>query len=76
LLPKNGRITGGTVRFQGEDITHQRERQIMALRGSEIGLVPQDPMSNLNPLWKVGYQIDEALRANGVKGSKQEIRQR
>ncbi len=66
LLPGNGRITGGTVRFRGKDITHAKSSEILALRGSEIGLVPQDPMSNLNPLWKVGFQIDEALKANNA----------
>ncbi len=66
LLPPNGKVTGGTIRFGGKDITKVRNREILALRGSEIGLVPQDPMSNLNPLWKVGFQIREALAANGV----------
>ncbi|UQN31222.1 ABC transporter ATP-binding protein [Brachybacterium kimchii] len=66
LLPSNGSVTGGSIRFDGKDITSVPLGQIRALRGSEIGLVPQDPMSNLNPLWKVGAQIDEALAANGM----------
>ncbi|MGP9682580.1 ABC transporter ATP-binding protein [Brachybacterium sp. AOP3-A1-3] len=66
LLPKNGSVTGGSIRFGGRDITSVPTREILALRGSEIGLVPQDPMSNLNPMWKVGSQIREALVANGV----------
>nr|MCW2727115.1 transporter ATP-binding protein [Aeromicrobium sp.] len=66
LLPGNGQITGGAIKFEGTDISHANRSQIMALRGSSIGLVPQDPMSNLNPLWRVGTQIKEALVANGV----------
>lgn len=66
LLPKNGAVTGGSIRFAGKDITSVPTREILALRGSEIGLVPQDPMSNLNPMWKVGTQIKEALSANGM----------
>jgi len=66
LLPGNGTIQGGAITFEGTDISHADRKQIMALRGSSIGLVPQDPMSNLNPLWRVGTQIKEALVANGV----------
>ncbi|MCD9199238.1 dipeptide ABC transporter ATP-binding protein [Aeromicrobium wangtongii] len=66
LLPGNGEITGGSILFEGNDIAKGGRKQIMALRGSSIGLVPQDPMSNLNPLWRVGTQIKEALVANGV----------
>ncbi|MGY5763786.1 ABC transporter ATP-binding protein [Brachybacterium sp. DNPG3] len=66
LLPKNGKVTGGSIRFGGRDITDVPEREIRALRGSEVGLVPQDPMSNLNPMWRVGSQIKEALAANGI----------
>lgn len=70
LLPANGKVTGGSIRFGGKDITSVPMREILALRGSEIGLVPQDPMSNLNPMWKVGSQIREALVANGkAKGA-------
>ena len=66
LLPGNGKVLGGAIRFDGADISQSSRSKILALRGSSIGLVPQDPMSNLNPLWKVGRQIKEALIANGV----------
>ena len=68
LLPGTGRVTGGTIRFQGRDITHLGTQDLTALRGSSIGLVPQDPMSNLNPVWSIGFQVKEALRANGLAG--------
>ena len=68
LLPGTGRVTGGTIRFQGRDITHLGAQELTALRGSSIGLVPQDPMSNLNPVWSIGFQVKEALRANGLAG--------
>ena len=66
LLDKNGAITGGQILFEGRDITHVSEKEIRVLRGDQVGLVPQDPMSNLNPMWKVGSQIRETLAANGV----------
>ena len=68
LLPGTGRVTGGTIRFQGRDITHLGTQELTALRGSSIGLVPQDPMSNLNPVWSIGFQVKEAMRANGLAG--------
>jgi peptide/nickel transport system ATP-binding protein len=66
LLPPGGRITHGRVGFNGEDITHAGHRRRQEIRGREIGYVPQDPMTNLNPVWTVGFQIREALRANGI----------
>src|SRR6478735_4527382 len=66
LLPGTGKVTGGTITFDGADITHVSAKQMVAIRGREIGLVPQDPMSNLNPVWKIGYQVKEALKANGI----------
>lgn len=66
LLPGSGHVMGGEILFEGHDITTADRKAVLALRGSSIGLVPQDPMSNLNPLWKVGRQIKEALIANGV----------
>ena len=64
LLPGSGRITAGRIEFKGEDITHPTAARLATLRGREIGLVPQDPMSNLNPVLKVGRQIAETLAAH------------
>ena len=65
-LPENGHVTGGTINFNGRDITSLDEKGWPQLRGSEIGLVPQEPMSNLNPVWRIGTQVEESLRANNV----------
>ena len=68
LLPVGGRITAGRIVFDGRDITSfdtRADRRVLrSIRGRCIGYVPQDPMTNLNPVWKVGFQISEALRAN------------
>lgn len=75
LLPGTGKVTGGQIIFDGQDITGLSNKEMQKYRGSEIGLVPQDPMSNLNPVWRVGTQIGESLKANNVvKGS--EVRPR
>jgi peptide/nickel transport system ATP-binding protein len=65
LLPNNGAVSGGQILLDGEDIAHATEKRMIELRGNTIGMVPQDPMSNLNPVWKIGYQVKETLRANG-----------
>jgi peptide/nickel transport system ATP-binding protein len=64
LLPLGGRITAGRIVFDGRDIAAADRRVLRSIRGRSIGYVPQDPMTNLNPVWKVGFQIREALRAN------------
>ncbi|GAA4981422.1 ABC transporter ATP-binding protein [Kineococcus glutinatus] len=66
LLPGSGRVTGGQILFEGRDITRAGAKEMQQLRGSSIGLVPQDPMSNLNPVWTIGYQVREALAVNGI----------
>ncbi|GAB3564276.1 dipeptide ABC transporter ATP-binding protein [Spelaeicoccus albus] len=70
LLPGNGSVLGGSIEFDGQELTTMSDRRVAALRGSSIGLVPQDPMSNLNPLWRIGFQVKETLKANRIaKGS-------
>ncbi|WP_299054842.1 ABC transporter ATP-binding protein [uncultured Nocardioides sp.] len=66
LLPGRGRVTAGSIRFAGEDVTHAPESRLRRLRGREVGLVPQDPMSNLNPATRVGAQVAETLVAHGL----------
>ena len=67
LLPPGGRITRGRIVFDGVDITSANRRRLRAIRGTGIGYVPQDPMANLNPVWKVGFQVREALRVNNLR---------
>lgn len=75
LLPGNGKVTDGQIVFDGEDITKFSNKDYERIRGSHIGLVPQDPMSNLNPVWRIGTQIEESLKANHVvEGSKRKER--
>ncbi|CAI7979265.1 hypothetical protein FRAHR75_50090 [Frankia sp. Hr75.2] len=66
LLPANGRITAGTIRIGGADVTRAGERTLRALRGPVVGLIPQDPMVGLNPTMRVGGQVAEAARRRGV----------
>ncbi|MDR2348764.1 MAG: ABC transporter ATP-binding protein [Bifidobacteriaceae bacterium] len=66
LLPGGGRVTGGSIRFGGQELVGAPKRAFVKVRGSGIGLVPQDPMSNLNPVRRIGRQVKEALLANGV----------
>jgi peptide/nickel transport system ATP-binding protein len=73
LLPTNGRVSGGQIFLDGEDIAHASERRMIELRGNTIGMVPQDPMSNLNPVWKIGYQVRETLRANGKRNGPADV---
>ncbi|MCP3425025.1 ABC transporter ATP-binding protein [Rothia sp. AR01] len=70
LLPGTGHITGGSIEFDGVDLTSLSARKKRAYRGDRIGLVPQDPMSNLNPLYRVGTQIKEVLEVNDVARGK------
>lgn len=66
LLPPGGRIAGGSIRFAGTELTDAPESRLVALRGTEIGFVPQDPMSNLDPVYKIGFQVRETLAASGM----------
>ena len=58
-LGKNGRITGGSIRFKGRELTTMTEEQLRKLRGSEIAMIYQEPMASLNPAMKIGAQLIE-----------------
>ena len=65
LLPGSGKVTGGQILFDGMDLASAKPKEFEQIRGNLIGFVPQDPMSNLNPVWNIGYQVEETLVANG-----------
>ncbi len=70
LLPGTGMVTGGQILFEGQDLTKLSAKDIQDVRGRLIGYVPQDPMSNLNPVWNIGFQVEEAIKANNVAQGK------
>lgn len=76
LLPGTGHITGGSIKWNGRELVGIKRRDMETIRGREIGLVPQDPMSNLNPVWSVGFQVEEAIRANGLASGRREVKKR
>ena len=62
LLPGAGRIISGSIRFDGIGLMDLSEKEMARIRGSRIGMVFQDPMSALNPMYRVGWQVSEPLR--------------
>ena len=71
LLASNGKIGSGKVIFDGEDITEYGEEQMNKLRGAKMSMVFQEPMTSLNPLLKIGYQIVEVLRLHTSNSKKE-----
>ena len=71
MLDANGRITGGSITYQGVDISkYTTEKEWLGIRGKKISMVMQDPMTSLNPLKKIGRQIEESIQLNqGIKGA-------
>jgi peptide/nickel transport system ATP-binding protein len=67
LLASNGTVAGGHIWFRGEDLATASQARRDALRGDQLGLVPQDPMTNLDPVMRIGRQVDEALVDNGLR---------
>ena len=70
LVSKPGRIVGGSIVFQGQDLANLSDQQMRAIRGNDIGMIFQEPMTSLDPLYTVGYQISEALELHqGLRGA-------
>ncbi len=64
ILPRNGRVTGGRVVFAGRDLVQLSDRELRGVRGKEIAMIFQDPMTSLNPVLTVGRQIREVLETH------------
>ena len=69
LLPKTAQITSGEIIFNGQNLLSLPEKDMQKIRGAKIALIPQDPMTSLNPLYTVGNQLLEVIKIhNGLEG--------
>ena len=64
LMPEQGKVTSGSIRLSGEDLVVASEARMRGLRGNEISMVFQEPMTSLNPVFSVGEQIAEVLKVH------------
>jgi ABC-type dipeptide/oligopeptide/nickel transport system ATPase component/ABC-type dipeptide/oligopeptide/nickel transport system permease subunit len=71
LLPDGGHVTGGSILFEGKEISHASDKEMGRLRGTKVAYIPQEPMSNLDPAFTVGSQLIEPMMVN-LKISKKE----
>ncbi len=71
ILASAGKITGGEVLYKGEDITKWNEKKMEKFRGEKISIIFQDPMTSLNPVFTVGYQLEEAVLLHTNKTKKE-----
>jgi oligopeptide transport system ATP-binding protein len=75
ILPRAGKVTSGRALFGGRDLVQLSDRQLRRVRGKEIAMIFQDPMTSLNPVLTIGRQISEALETHfGMKGKAAERR--
>lgn len=74
LLPKNAFIQNGEIIFDGKNLLSFKESQMRDLRGNDIALIPQDPMTSLNPLYTIGDQLLEAIQAHSKVTKHQALR--
>ena len=75
LLPVNGRASG-SVRLSGEELIGAEKKRLRQIRGEEIAVIFQEPMTALNPVYTIGFQISEALKVHYPKMTKQQAKER
>jgi oligopeptide/dipeptide ABC transporter ATP-binding protein len=64
LVPDPGRITGGRILYGEKDVLQMSDEEIREFRGKDVAMIFQDPMTSLNPVLRVGFQIEEAMAAH------------
>jgi oligopeptide/dipeptide ABC transporter ATP-binding protein len=69
LLPPAAHVSGGSVRLAGQEVGQLDDKERRRVRGAQIAMIYQDPMTSLNPLMRVGAQVVEGLEAHGVRGA-------
>jgi oligopeptide transport system ATP-binding protein len=62
IIPSPGKVIGGQIIFDGQDMTKLPEKELLKIRGKDISMIFQDPMTSLNPLFTIGNQIEECLK--------------
>jgi len=73
LLPRSGRIVEGSIRFKDRVLSDLSEDEMEAIRGTEMAMIFQDPMTSLNPVYRTGWQVGEPLRIHRHVGSGEAI---
>jgi oligopeptide/dipeptide ABC transporter ATP-binding protein len=77
LIPRPpGRIVSGTAMFKGTDLLKMKKRDLRRFRGEEMAMVFQDPMTSLNPVLKIGFQLGEAIKTHHPKESDDKVKER
>mgnify|MGYP000267230516 CR=1 FL=1 len=76
LLQSPGKVIGGSITFEGRDVLAFSKKEMASFRGSEVAMIFQNPMTCLNPVYTVGNQLIEALRAHDKKISKADAAKR
>src|SRR5690625_535766 len=62
LLPNNGEVTSGSINFEGENLVGKTEEELRKIRGNKMSMIFQEPMTALNPVFTIGFQLQEPLR--------------
>jgi len=76
LLQSPGKVIGGSITFDGEDVLAKSKEEMIAFRGSKVAMIFQNPMTCLNPVYTIGNQLIEALKAHDKEVSKEEAAKR
>lgn len=71
LIPANGKVTSGQILFNGEDLVRKNKKEISKIRGNQISMIFQEPMTSLNPVQTVGKQIAESVRLHRGLGKRE-----
>ncbi len=75
LVDKPGKVTGGSIFFEGKDLVKASKRDMQHIRGNEISMIFQEPLTSLNPVFTVGFQVAEAIKLHQKVG-REEAKQR
>lgn len=76
LLRHPGKVVGGSITLDGRDITHLSPRDLAKVRGNEISMIFQEPMTSLNPVFRIGDQVDEVIQLHNPSMTKEQVKAR